>query len=73
VGEYYRGLVLKSAVPEIIRWQSPVAYMRRTALVDLEIGGKTIRKGEKIAMWYVSGARDESAIPRADQFIIELR
>jgi len=37
--------LLESAVPEIIRWQSPVAYMRRTALTDLEIGGKTIRKG----------------------------
>jgi len=45
--------------------------MRRTALADLEIGGKTIRKGEKIAMWYVSGNRDESAIPQADQFIID--
>ena len=45
--------------------------MRRTALADLEIGGKTIRKGEKIAMWYVSGNRDESAIPRADEFIID--
>ena len=74
-GEYARlranPALLESAVPEIIRWQSPVAYMRRTALADLEIGGKTIRKGEKIAMWYVSGNRDESAIPQADQFIID--
>ena len=52
-------------MPEIIRWQSPVAYMRRTALDDVEVGGKTIRKGEKIAMWYVSGNRDETAIERA--------
>ncbi len=52
--------LLESAVPEIIRWQSPVAYMRRTPLADVEIGGKTIRKGEKIAMWYVSGNRDET-------------
>jgi cytochrome P450 len=74
-GEYARlranPTLLESAVPEIIRWQSPVAYMRRTALADLEIGGKTIRKGEKIAMWYVSGNRDESAIPHADEFIID--
>ncbi len=63
--------LLESAVPEIIRWQSPVAYMRRTALTDLDIGGKTIRKGDKIAMWYVSGNRDESAIPDADRFIID--
>lgn len=63
--------LLESAVPEIIRWQSPVAYMRRTALEDLEIGGKTIRKGEKIAMWYVSGNRDETAIERANEFIVD--
>ena len=74
-GEYARlradPALLESAVPEIIRWQSPVAYMRRTPLVDVEIGGKTIRKGEKIAMWYVSGNRDESVIERANEFIID--
>ncbi len=63
--------LLESAVPEIIRWQSPVAYMRRTALSDVEIGGKTIKKGEKIAMWYVSGNRDETAIERPNEFIID--
>jgi len=63
--------LLDSAVPEIIRWQSPVAYMRRTALEDVEFGGKTIRKGEKVAMWYVSGNRDESAIERANEFIVD--
>jgi len=64
-------LLLESAVPEIIRWQSPVAYMRRTALEDVEFGGKTIRKGEKVALWYVSGNRDESAIDRANEFIVD--
>jgi cytochrome P450 len=63
--------LIPSLVPEIIRWQSPVAYMRRTALADVDIGGKTIRKGEKIAMWYVSGNRDERAIERANEFIID--
>jgi cytochrome P450 len=63
--------LLESAVPEIIRWQSPVAYMRRTALSDVEIGGKTIRTGDKVAMWYVSGNRDETAIERANEFIID--
>ena len=63
--------LLESAVPEFIRWQSPVAYMRRTALDDVEIGGKTIRKGDKIAMWYVSGNRDESVIDQAGEFIID--
>jgi cytochrome P450 len=63
--------LIPSMVPEIIRWQSPVAYMRRTAMEDLEFGGKTIRKGEKVAMWYVSANRDETAIERAGEFIID--
>ena len=50
-------------VPEIIRWQSPVAHMARTALEDTEIGGKQIKQGERVAMWYISGNRDEDAIP----------
>ena len=57
--------LVDSLVPEIIRWQTPLAYMRRTALVDTELGGKQIRKGDKLAMWYLSGNRDESAIPEA--------
>ena len=46
-------------VPEIIRWQTPLAYMRRTALEDVTLHGKTIRKGEQVAMWYISANRDE--------------
>ncbi len=63
--------LLETAVPEIIRWQSPVAHMRRTALADAEIGGKAIRKGDKVVMWYVSGNRDETAIENPDAFIID--
>jgi cytochrome P450 len=63
--------LLDSAVPEIIRWQSPVAHMRRTAPVDHELGGKRIRKGDKVVMWYVSGNRDESVIDRPEDFIID--
>ena len=63
--------LLETAVPEIIRWQSPVAHMRRTALADAQIGGKTIRKGEKVIMWYVSGNRDETAIEAPEAFIID--
>jgi cytochrome P450 len=63
--------LLESAVPEIIRWQSPVAHMRRTALDDIEVGGKTIRKGDKVVMWYVSGNRDETVIDNPDAFIID--
>jgi cytochrome P450 len=63
--------LISSMVPEIIRWQTPLAYMRRTALADAELGGKTIRKGDKIAMWYVSGNRDPEAIENPDAFIID--
>jgi cytochrome P450 len=58
-------------VPEIIRWQTPVIHMRRTALQDTEVAGKTIRKGDKVAMWYLSGNRDEDAIEQPDDFIID--
>ncbi len=63
--------LVDSMVPEIIRYQTPIAYMRRTALADSEIGGKTIRKGDKVAMWYISGNRDEDAIDEPDRFIID--
>jgi cytochrome P450 len=63
--------LVQSMVPEIIRWQSPVAHMRRTALADFEFGGKTIRKGEKVVMWYVSGNRDETAIDNPNAFIVD--
>jgi cytochrome P450 len=58
-------------VPEIIRWQSPVAHMCRTALVDTALGGKQIKAGDKIVMWYISGNRDASAIDNPDEFIID--
>jgi cytochrome P450 len=63
--------LIESMIPEIIRWQSPVAHMRRTALSDIELGGKQIKAGEKVIMWYVSGNRDEDAIDRPDAFIID--
>jgi cytochrome P450 len=58
-------------VSEIIRWQTPLAHMRRTATRDTVLGGKQIKKGDKLVMWYVSGNRDEEAIPNANQFIID--
>jgi cytochrome P450 len=63
--------LIESFVPEVIRWQTPLAHMRRTALNDVEVGGKTIRKGEKVVMWYVSGNRDEDVIDRADELVID--
>ncbi len=63
--------LISSMVPEIIRWQTPLAHMRRTALEDVELAGKTIKKGDKVVMWYVSGNRDATAIENADAFIID--
>ena len=63
--------LIPNMVPEIIRWQTPLAYMRRSALSDFELGGKTIRAGDKLAMWYISGNRDAEAIEEPDRFIID--
>ncbi len=63
--------LIDSFVPEVIRWQTPLAHMRRTALDDIEFRGKKIRKGDKVVMWYVSGNRDEGAIERPYDFIID--
>lgn len=64
------GLIPKM-VPEIIRWQSPVAHMCRTAMNPVELGGKQIAAGDKVVMWYISGNRDESVIRNPNQFIID--
>lgn len=63
--------LINSMVPEIIRWQTPLAHMRRRALVDTELGGKQIKAGDKVVMWYVSGNRDEEVIERPNEFIID--
>ena len=60
--------LIPNAAQEIIRWQSPVTHMRRTALEDTELGGQTIRKGEKVVMWYISANRDEKMFPDAERF-----
>ena len=63
--------LVASLVPEIIRWQTPLAHMRRTALADTQLGDKQIRKGDKVVMWYLSANRDASAIEDAHRFIID--
>jgi len=63
--------LIPSLVSEIIRYQTPVLHMRRTAKRDLELAGRRIAKGDKVVMWYISGNRDENKIERADQFIID--
>jgi cytochrome P450 len=62
---------IAGAVPEIIRWQTPLAHMRRTCIEDSEIAGQPIKKGEKVVMWYLSGNRDESVFPDAERLDIE--
>ena len=65
-----RGLI-PSMVSETIRWQTPLAHMRRTASCDVEFGGKQIKQGDKVVMWYVSGNRDEEVIERPNDYIID--
>jgi len=64
------GLVLPM-VSETIRYQTPLAHMRRQATRDVQLGGKTIEKGQNIAMWYISGNRDETQIADPDAFIVD--
>ncbi|MBJ7411068.1 MAG: cytochrome P450 [Phenylobacterium sp.] len=63
--------LIPSMVSETIRWQTPLAHMRRTAVEDVEFQGKTIRAGDKVVMWYVSGNRDETVIERPNDYIID--
>jgi cytochrome P450 len=63
--------LIPAAVSEIIRWQTPVIHMRRTATEDVEFSGKPIRKGDKIVVWYLSGNRDGDAIDRPNDFIVD--
>ena len=63
--------LIPGMVSETIRWQTPLAHMRRTAVEDIEFKGKHIRAGDKVVMWYVSGNRDEEAIKDADRYIID--
>ncbi len=63
--------LIPNMVSEVIRFQTPLAHMRRTATADVEFQGQQIRKGDRVVMWYVSGNRDEEVIPNADSFIID--
>ena len=63
--------LIPNMVAEIIRWQTPLAFMRRTALEDVEMHGKQIKKGDKVVMWYASGNRDEETFEDAGRLIID--
>jgi len=75
-GDQYDKLIanpdmIATMVPEIIRWQTPLSYMRRTANFDTEIGGKQIRKHDQLLMWYISANRDEDVFENANVIDIE--
>ena len=63
--------LITSMVSETIRWQTPLAHMARTATQDFELGGKTIKAGDRVVMWYVSGNRDANAVHDPDSYIID--
>ena len=63
--------LIPSMVAETIRWQTPLAHMRRTAKFDTELGGQQIKAGDKVVMWYISGNRDERVFDQPHDFIIE--
>lgn len=63
--------LVTSLVPEIIRYQTPVIHMRRTAVTDFELAGKPISKGDKVVMWYISGNQDDEAIETPERFIVD--
>jgi len=63
--------LIPNMVSEIIRWQTPVIHMRRTALRDFTLGGQRIKEGEKVIMWYLSGNHDETVFADADRLIID--
>jgi cytochrome P450 len=63
--------LIPSMVSETIRWQTPLAHMKRTALEDIEFGGKMIRAGDKVVMWYVSANRDDAVIDNPEAYVID--
>ena len=63
--------LITNMIPEIIRWQTPLTSMRRTVTEDTVLGGKNLKKGDKVVLWYVSGNRDEEVIDKPYEFIID--
>jgi cytochrome P450 len=63
--------LIPNMVSEIVRWQSPVAHMCRTAMEDVEIGGHQIQKLDKLAIWYLSGNRDEGHFADPNRLVID--
>ncbi len=63
--------LIPNAVQELIRWQTPLAHMRRTVVEDTEIDGARMKKGDKVCLWYISANRDESVFENPDAVVID--
>lgn len=63
--------LMPTAVDEMIRYVSPVRHFMRTATADCEVGGRTIRKGESVILWYPSANRDASVFQAPDEFRVD--
>jgi cytochrome P450 len=63
--------LIPSMVSETIRYQTPLAHMARVATRDVELGGKTIKAGDRVVMWYISGNRDEAVIENPNAFVVD--
>ena len=74
-GEYDKLMANPDLIPnmvkEIVRWQTPLAHMRRTAAEDVELGGQKISAGDKVIMWYISANRDEAKFDNPYEFRID--
>ncbi len=74
-GEYEKLRADPSLIPnmvaETIRYQTPLSYMRRTAKADFELNGQTIKAGDKVAMWFISGNRDDAIFEDPDRYWID--
>lgn len=63
--------LIPNMVSEIIRWQTPLAYMRRSVKIDTVLNGQHLKKGDKVVMWYASGNQDETVIDDPERLIID--
>lgn len=63
--------LLANLTPEVLRWQTPIAHMRRTAMRDVALGDAAIARGEKVVLWYISGNRDEEVFEHGDRFMLD--
>ncbi|MBY0421900.1 MAG: cytochrome P450, partial [Parvularculaceae bacterium] len=63
--------LIPNATQELIRWQTPLAHMRRTVTQDVVVEGKAMKKGDVVALWYISANRDETVFPDADSIRVD--